>query len=199
VSSENPYKIPIVDLATQYVKIRDEVRKAIDEVVDSQQFILGRAVKRFEDQMAHYLRCGFAVGVASGSDALLLGLMALGVGPGDGVIVTPFTFFSTVSSITRLGAVPLFVEIAMVKQLIPRPAYESKRCCRFIYSVSAAPWTISWRLLRNTHVKLSKTSPKPAGRGCASAERHYLPELSVTSAASLFSRAKRSAVSVTVV
>jgi dTDP-4-amino-4,6-dideoxygalactose transaminase len=118
VSNANSYKIPIVDLATQYVKIRDEVSKAIDEVVDSQQFILGRAVKRFEDQMAHYLRCGFAVGVASGSDALLLGLMALGVGPGDGVIVTPFTFFSTVSSITRLGAVPLFVDIDVDSYLL---------------------------------------------------------------------------------
>jgi dTDP-4-amino-4,6-dideoxygalactose transaminase len=109
--SSGTYKIPIVDLTAQYVKIRDEVRQAIDEVIDSQQFILGRAVKRFEEQMAHYLQCAFAVGVASGSDALLLGLMALGVGSGDGVIVTPFTFFSTVSSITRLGAVPLFVDI----------------------------------------------------------------------------------------
>jgi dTDP-4-amino-4,6-dideoxygalactose transaminase len=113
-----------VDLTSQYVKIRDEVRKAIDEVVDSQQFILGRAVKRFEDQMANYLGCGFAVGVASGSDALLLGLMALGVGPGDGVIVAPFTFFSTVSSITRLGAVPLFVDIDVDSYLLSAQSVE---------------------------------------------------------------------------
>jgi dTDP-4-amino-4,6-dideoxygalactose transaminase len=80
------FKIPIVDLRAQYRQLCDE-------------------------RMAAYLGCGFAVGVASGSDALLLALMALGVGPGDAVITTPFTFFSTVSSITRLGAKPLFVDI----------------------------------------------------------------------------------------
>jgi dTDP-4-amino-4,6-dideoxygalactose transaminase len=111
VSSVDPYNVPIVDLRAQYATIRDEVRKAIDEVADSQQFILGPAVERFEQQMAQYLQCAFAMGVASGSDALLLALMALGVGPGDAVIVTPFTFFSTVSAIMRLGAKPLFVDI----------------------------------------------------------------------------------------
>jgi dTDP-4-amino-4,6-dideoxygalactose transaminase len=69
------------------------MRMAIDEVTDSQQFILGPVVKRFEEQMAQDLQCGFAIGVASGSDALWLALMTLGVGPDDGVIVTPFTFF----------------------------------------------------------------------------------------------------------
>jgi len=111
VSSPAPYKIPIIDLRAQYRQIRDEVRQAIDEVNESQQFILGPAVKRFEKQMAAYLRCTHAVGVASGSDALLLALMALGIGPGDSVITTTFTFFSTVSSIVRLGAKPLFVDI----------------------------------------------------------------------------------------
>jgi dTDP-4-amino-4,6-dideoxygalactose transaminase len=111
VSNPSPYKIPIVDLRAQYAKMRDELRLAIDEVVDSQQFILGPAVTRFEAQMANYLNCTHAVGVASGSDALLLALMALDIGPGDAVITTPFTFFSTVSSITRLGATPLFVDI----------------------------------------------------------------------------------------
>ena len=111
MSNPSPYKIPIVDLRAQYVKIRAEARLAIDEVIDSQQFILGPAVTRFEAQMANYLNCAHAVGVASGSDALLLALMALDIGPGDAVITTPFTFFSTVSSITRLGATPLFVDI----------------------------------------------------------------------------------------
>lgn len=111
MSSGNPYKIPIVDLGAQYAKIRMEIRPAIDEVLESQQFILGPAVERFEKQMAAYLGCAHAIGIASGSDALLLALMALEVGPGDGVITTPFTFFSTVSSITRLGATPLFVDI----------------------------------------------------------------------------------------
>lgn len=111
MSSPKAYKVPIVDLRAQYRKLRAEVRLAIDEVLESQQFILGPVLDRFEAAMARYLRCEFTVGVASGSDALLLALIALDVGPGDGVIVTPFTFFSTVSAITRLGARPLFVDI----------------------------------------------------------------------------------------
>jgi dTDP-4-amino-4,6-dideoxygalactose transaminase len=124
VSSVSHHKIPIVDLSAQYVKIREEVRNAIDEVADSQQFILGPAVKRFEQQMADYLQCDFTVGVASGSDALLLALMTLGVGPGDGVIVSPFTFFSTVSAITRLGARPLFVDIDSDSHLLSAQGVE---------------------------------------------------------------------------
>ena len=111
MSSPSPHKIPIVDLRAQYAEIRAEVRNAIDEVAESQQFILGPAVTQFEARMANYLNCAHAVGVASGSDALLLALMALDIGPGDAVITTPFTFFSTVSSVTRLGATPLFVDI----------------------------------------------------------------------------------------
>jgi dTDP-4-amino-4,6-dideoxygalactose transaminase len=112
------FKIPIVDLRAQYLQLRDDVRRAIEEVSESQQFILGPAVKNFEERMAAYLGCGFAVGVASGSDALLLALMALDLGAGDAVITTPFTFFSTVSSITRLGAKPLFVDIEPDNYLI---------------------------------------------------------------------------------
>lgn len=118
MSKPSPFKIPIVDLRAQHSRLRDEIREAIDEVVESQQFILGPAVTMFEAQMAAYLRCHHALGVASGSDALLLALMALNVGPGDGVITTPFTFFSTVSSITRLGATPLFVDIDPESYLI---------------------------------------------------------------------------------
>ena len=111
MSNSHPYKIPIVDLRAQYAQISDAVQAALGEIAQSQQFILGPAVKNFEAQMAHYLGCAHAIGVASGSDALLLALMALGVGRGDAVITTPFTFFSTVSSITRLGATPLFIDI----------------------------------------------------------------------------------------
>jgi dTDP-4-amino-4,6-dideoxygalactose transaminase len=111
VSNAAFINIPIVDLHAQYEIIRDQVRQAIENVNESQQFILGPAVKQFESKMAAYLSCAHAVGVASGSDALLLALMALDIGPGDAVITTPFTFFSTVSSITRLGAKPLFVDI----------------------------------------------------------------------------------------
>lgn len=111
MSNPSLYDIPIIDLRTQYAAIREQVRSAIDAVVESQQFILGPAVNQFESEMSAFLGCEHTVGVASGSDALLLALMALGVGPGDAVITTPFTFFSTVSSITRLGASPLFVDI----------------------------------------------------------------------------------------
>lgn len=111
MSSSQPYKVPLVDLRAQYAGLRSEIRQAVDEVLESQQFILGPAVKHFEDQMVAYLGSDHSIGVASGSDALLLALMALEVGPGDAVLVTPFTFFSTVSSITRLGATPLFVDI----------------------------------------------------------------------------------------
>jgi dTDP-4-amino-4,6-dideoxygalactose transaminase len=120
----SPYKIPIVDLGAQYAKIRPEIQRALDEVVEGQRFILGPAVTSFEAQMADYLQCRYAVGVASGSDALLLALMALEIGPGDGVITTPFTFFSTVSSITRLGATPLFVDIEAENYLLSGKALE---------------------------------------------------------------------------
>lgn len=120
----SPYKIPIVDLGAQYAKIRAEIQRALNEVVESQRFILGPAVTSFEAQMAEYLQCRHAVGVASGSDALLLALTALEIGPGDGVITTPFTFFSTVSSITRLGATPLFVDIEAENYLLSGKALE---------------------------------------------------------------------------
>ena len=107
----NPVKIPLLDLKAQYQRIGAEIRQAIDEVLDSQQFILGTTVRRFEEQAAAYLQCEAAIGVASGSDALLLSLMALGIGAGDAVVVPPFTFFSSVSCITRLGAIPVFVDI----------------------------------------------------------------------------------------
>jgi dTDP-4-amino-4,6-dideoxygalactose transaminase len=120
----SPHKIPIVDLGAQYTKIRAEIQHALNEVIESQRFILGPAVASFEAQMADYLQCRHAIGVASGSDALLLALMALEVGPGDGVITTPFTFFSTVSSITRLGATPLFVDIDAENYLLSGKAIE---------------------------------------------------------------------------
>lgn len=104
-------QIPLLDLKAQYHTIRDEVRQAIDEVLESQHFILGPAVRRFEEEAASFLQCRATIGVASGSDALLLSLMALGIGSGDAVVVPPFTFFSTASAITRVGATPIFVDI----------------------------------------------------------------------------------------
>ncbi len=104
-------KVKLLDLVAQYETIREEVMGAVEEVFESQYFVLGPRVEEFEEAMAAYCGAERAVGVASGSDAILLSLMAAGVGEGDEVITTPYTFFSTVSSITRLGAVPVFADI----------------------------------------------------------------------------------------
>jgi dTDP-4-amino-4,6-dideoxygalactose transaminase len=98
-------------LKLQYATIRDDVRAAIDRVFASQRFVLGDEGHALEAQIAGYCRVKHAIGCASGSDALLLALMSCGVGPGDEVITTPFTFFATGAAITRLGARPIFVDI----------------------------------------------------------------------------------------
>jgi dTDP-4-amino-4,6-dideoxygalactose transaminase len=104
-------KVPLLDLQAQYATIRDEVRGAVDRVFESQQFVLSAEVQALEAEIAAYCRTKFAIGCASGSDALLLALMSCGVSEGDEVITTPFSFFATASAITRLGALPVFVDI----------------------------------------------------------------------------------------
>jgi len=104
-------KVPLLDLSIQHQNLREELRLAIDGVLDSQQFILGSEVTALEHELAEYCQTRFAIGCASGSDALLLALMALDVKPGDEIITTPFSFFATVSAITRMGAKPVFVDI----------------------------------------------------------------------------------------
>jgi dTDP-4-amino-4,6-dideoxygalactose transaminase len=104
-------KVPLLDLAEQNRSLRPEIEAALGRVLDTNGFILGAEVAALEKEVADYCGTGFAVGCASGTDALLLALMALNVGPGDEVITTPYSFFATVSSITRLGAKPVFVDI----------------------------------------------------------------------------------------
>ena len=109
--SPNRSAFPFLDLKAQFVTIRDEVMAAVARVLESQQFILGPEVSAFEDEVGQYLGSKFSIGCASGSDALALGLMALGVKAGDEVITTPFTFVASAGSIALLGAVPVFVDI----------------------------------------------------------------------------------------
>jgi len=104
-------KLPTLDLKRNYSRVRDEIREAVDKVLESQHFILGPEVRAFEAEVASTLEIPHAVGCGSGTDALVLSLMALNVGPGDEVITTPYSFFATVSCITRVGARPVFVDI----------------------------------------------------------------------------------------
>ena len=101
----------LLDLQAQYLPIRTEIRRAIDEVCDSQQLILGPYVEKFEKSLAEYCHSKHAIGVSSGTDALLCALMAIGIQSGDEVICPSFTFFATAGSIARLGAKPVFVDI----------------------------------------------------------------------------------------
>jgi len=103
--------IPFLDLTRQYGSLRSEIDAAVLEVVRSGKYILGPYVKRFEDEIAEYVGAEHAIGVASGTDALLLSLKALGIGPGDGVIVPSFTFFATAGVVHNLGAIPIFADI----------------------------------------------------------------------------------------
>ncbi len=110
-SNQGSEPVPFIDLVAQYQTIRDEVRSAVDRCFESQTFILGDEVAELEKEIAKYCDSQFAIGCASGTDALILALLAAGVQPGDEVITSPFTFFASAGAIHRIGAIPVLVDI----------------------------------------------------------------------------------------
>jgi dTDP-4-amino-4,6-dideoxygalactose transaminase len=104
-------QVPLLDLAAQHAQLREEILAELIPLIDSQRFIMGPAVRELESALEEYLQVPHAIGCANGSDALLLAWMALDIQPGDEIVTTPFSFFATAGSISRAGAVPVFVDI----------------------------------------------------------------------------------------
>ena len=136
-------KVPLLDLKAQYAQIRAEVLPVIESVCASQHFILGEHVRAFEAEVAQYCGSSAGIGVSSGTDALLLALMAFGIGAGDEVITSPFTFFATAGTIARTGARPVFCDIDPETFNISAAAVESfiERQCRVDQGVLVNRWT----------------------------------------------------------
>lgn len=148
-------KIPSFDLARNYQRIKGEIGAALDRVLESQHFILGPEVENFEKEIAAYLEVPYTIGCASGTDALILAMMGIGLKPGDEVITTPFTFFATASCITRSGGTPVFADVepdsynlsmeSVLEKITPRT--------RAVLSVHLFGQTCKLELIRDELVK----------------------------------------------
>ena len=124
-------RVPLLDLSEQYRSLAEPIRQRIDQVLASQRFILGPNVEAFEKAICRFTGAPYAIGVSSGTDALLAILMALEIGPGDAIITTPFSFFATASSVARLGATPIFVDIDLATyniSTVELQRFIEKRC-----------------------------------------------------------------------
>ncbi|MEW6194837.1 MAG: DegT/DnrJ/EryC1/StrS family aminotransferase [Bacteroidota bacterium] len=119
-------KVPLLDLKGQYQSIKSEIDEAVQRVIDSQYFIMGPDIAKLEEEISNYLNCQFAVGVSSGTDALLLALMVLDIEPGDEIIVPTYSFFATAGVVARLNAKPVFADVDPVTFNIDPKQIEKK-------------------------------------------------------------------------
>ena len=164
----DPVSVPALNLRAQYQSIRDEIEPVVRQVLESQMFVLGPEVASLEAEVAAYCAAAHAVGCASGTDALLLPLLALDIGPGDEVITSPYTFFATAGSIWRTGARPVFVDIEPDTYNIDprgssRPSpHERRRSCPCIFTARPPTWVRSRRSPSGMAWPLSKTPRRPS-------------------------------------